>query len=234
MTDTITSPSSTLPTDKASPLLSLPTELIHDICIRVDDPRTYLALGAANRRLLAIARTRHTRVQFAKHWFSSNCNGVSAPSTIEYIARFIRRHCRAPYLCRRRGVSRACTSGSRYIWEAPFSLSGIDLLDPSDLHGSHWNKMTPSSWGPERLKAHLQMLAGASGDTPMPYLKDLILDVEDVLTGWTLLEFWQSDAQTRILRGYYCDWASWRNTDYCQCGKEFSTKYRILYEVRDF
>ncbi|RPA80797.1 hypothetical protein BJ508DRAFT_326893 [Ascobolus immersus RN42] len=77
-------------------LLDLPVELVQTVLSHIDNPLTYLTLYTLNSRIQDIAKDPQTRHMFAKTWFASHCNDdkAHAPKLYEYIARYLRRHCK--------------------------------------------------------------------------------------------------------------------------------------------
>lgn len=119
----------------ASVFERLSNELLHEIFTRLDDPQTFLALALVNRQFKSIIETPYTRTTFAKNWFATNCDDVRAPSEIEYIVRYVRRHCLPPFGCR------PCKS--RKLGYVLVNRSAIFMRSPnSKLHSSDIGKLS--------------------------------------------------------------------------------------------
>ncbi|RPA71551.1 hypothetical protein BJ508DRAFT_381986 [Ascobolus immersus RN42] len=206
--------SSTTLTHFPKPLALLPTEILHNIFIHLPDPHAYLALSTTCHRFHLIAQSECTRLHFSSEWFRSHCNDVIAPSIINFIVRFIRRHSAQSVLCTHRDVSME-------------NMHEFFYDDVSEHDTSYWGMTT--IWTTEKRKSHLQKLSASrvsgrsSSRQPLPRLDDLVMDLEDVVTGWDLVRAWQECCKTVPGEGtkakFYDYWKEVRDVHDCQCGR---------------
>ncbi|RPA85836.1 hypothetical protein BJ508DRAFT_302658 [Ascobolus immersus RN42] len=169
-----------------SPIGQLPNELLHEICIRIPDPRSFLALSRVNRRLSSVVGTPYTRQHFTREWFETHCNDVVGPEIFSFITRFIRLHASVHY------DKLACApyefhsyNNNMTWWGYSYGSFGY-LLGKCRLPG-----LLPIKQDPRWRNRFLSHLRGIPIPTDPAYtLSTMPLIMEDAVLAWYMFEFY--------------------------------------------
>ncbi|RPA72944.1 hypothetical protein BJ508DRAFT_334543 [Ascobolus immersus RN42] len=81
-----------IPPSPLPSIFRIPTELLSLIFAHLPSTESYISLSQTCTRLHAISAVPSTRRSFARTWFSSTCNDVTAPRILHYLACYIRLH----------------------------------------------------------------------------------------------------------------------------------------------
>lgn len=157
-------------------VLSFPTELLHEIFIRITDPTTFLSLSLVNHRFKNTATSHYTRTSFTNHWFITHCNDTTAPSIIETFVRSIRRHGQYPDYFEWGTKFQTC----HFV---KFNFMVIDAFPSEYTTYSHAWKEVYLNRIAKSTPANYTM------DTLIPF-ESIKLDVEDVVLAWNIYQTW--------------------------------------------
>ncbi|RPA74142.1 hypothetical protein BJ508DRAFT_313166 [Ascobolus immersus RN42] len=191
-------------TEGKSPLLELPTELLQAIFSHIDNPITYLRFSKVNRRIYEIAKDNQTRKAFSKTWLTTLLDSKSEKpedykmlKLFEYIARYLRRHCKTEF-CQNKNVTyRFGTlrdAGQEYLARTRFEI----WIEPK------YYKEAFEETGEEEFEDPSTFLSKESLPDPIKWRnQDLIWDTVH------LLQDPNTQSGSGNKKGYYKDWSKW-------------------------
>ncbi|RPA71549.1 hypothetical protein BJ508DRAFT_315517 [Ascobolus immersus RN42] len=219
------------------PSRHLPTELLELVFIHLPDPHTYLTLSTASRHFHAVANAKYTRINFASQWFFTYCDGIHAPEVINWIARFIRRHCgEPPAICTHYDYKLARSRLSSKPKVIPNIRERLHIANlfydtkygPDESlwqFSSLWFARRREKFMTEILPRRMELRGESVED--MPPLEELVLDLEDVVMAWDMVGSWQQvaiedrdDIWENFTAFAFNRWRFVRKIHGCLCGKE--------------
>ncbi|RPA80457.1 hypothetical protein BJ508DRAFT_307457 [Ascobolus immersus RN42] len=208
------------------PILRLPNEILHNICMLIENPATFVALGKVNRRFYALTRRQLTWEDYFNNWFSIYCGGGKrTPKIIVQIVRFLRRHVRGGW-CRISQNSRwdvnSLMLDTRYA-------NRTHVLDPSCPLPPKITTLSPAwmHW----------YLSGALGVIPSHWYSDRFISdeelessqvyLEDILLAGNIRETWLERSKRAPNnepwdeKRYFSGWYKFMKggSKECKCGK---------------
>ncbi|RPA76579.1 hypothetical protein BJ508DRAFT_331021 [Ascobolus immersus RN42] len=225
-------------------LLDLPNKLIHKICTYVDSPLTFLLLGQVNQRLNLIISTPYTRQSFSQQWIQTYCDGNRGPDIIEYIVRFLHRHCVPPHTCTHResiplagpyedgdeGAEEFMLQEGTFIVEDLYG-SLIYYPDSGVKHERMYETVlgdivaASPAWR-KTLFDRIISRDNAIEEIQESTLSSLQLDIEDAVLAYELWKFWHYRGvfHTKLFTTPILDmrWHMMREKWDCRCGAESS------------
>ncbi|RPA83533.1 hypothetical protein BJ508DRAFT_304722 [Ascobolus immersus RN42] len=226
-------------------LMDLPYEIIHEVCTSVESPLSFISLALVCQDLKTITRSSYTSRAFSQKWIDTHCNGTRSLEIIEFIVRFLHRHCIPPHTCTHREARFYCPAGGNVdlffegtfiVDELPCRLffystesSKMDFLnflgDVSAVSAERRQRLF------QRIASKDLALSSTSSKQSLVPLSSLRLDIEDAVLAfeiWRFLQdyhyfepgpFEQSCAQSTLTN----IWEGLRSQKWdCRCGNEQS------------